>query len=294
MASPELEDQRGSEGAGVPPAIDARHLSLFVPVAYFFRTRVSTSRQRLGWFFSYLLPVLTMATLVNGSWVGLPIALLVVVAVYGAYEYGYIVNDAVTVDRELHPTWRLDTDARTWFRARLSTARIVRFQIGLAAIGLVALWSVRGASIALAGWLAIWLLFALYNARRGYSTIVFFFLLNGLRYLLPVLAAVDGQVPDAWAWLMLLSVYALPNTYVAAWKPRYRLDALRRPFGSEHRFRLIWHVGLTGLAAMHLLVVRDSLSGPFLMLSAYYLLLRLAASRTDGTSATAARPERVG
>jgi hypothetical protein len=281
--SESMQDQFRPEDPSARPAHGDHYAALFVPVAYFFLSRVPTSRQRVGWLSSYLLPVLTMAMLANGGWTGIPIALLVIVAVYGAYEFGYMVNDSVTVDRESHPTLRLDADALRWFRARLRTALIVRFLIGLACMGVVAASSSRSAAIAMTGWMAIWLLFALYNARRGFSTILLYFLLNGLRYVLPVLAAAVGQLPDAWAVFMLLSVYALPNTYVAAWKPRYRLDFLRRPFGSEHRFRLAWYVGLTGLAALHMLVVRDTLSQPFVMLSAYYLILRLAASREDST-----------
>lgn len=276
-----LQDQLRTERAGERPASDRLHLALFVPVAYYFQSRVPTARQRIGWLSSYLVPVLTMAMLANGSWTGVPIALLVVVAVYAAYEFGYMVNDSVAVERESHPTWRLDTDARAWFRARLRMALIVRLPIGLACIGVVAAWSARSAAIALTGWLAIWLLFALYNARRGRSTIALYFVLNGLRYVLPVLVVAVGQQPDASTVLLLLSVYALPNTYVAAWKPRYRLDALRRPFGTEQRFRLAWYIALTGLAALHMLVVGDSFSGPFLMLSAYYLIFRLAVSRQE-------------
>lgn len=264
-----------------PPVPTLQRIALWLPYAYLIQTRLHTRRLFTGWILGFVLPVLALAVLGRGELVALPIALCMLTAVYAAYEMGYLVNDAVVTERETHPTERLSPHARDWYAQRLRGAAALRFCIGaLALAGAAALGGHIDPTV-LAGWLALWPLFALYNHWRGRVTIALYLLLNALRFVLPVWAAAgpDAALPASPTWLLL---YALPNTYIAAWKPRYRLPFLQRPFGGEAQFRFLWHaavaIGAAAAAAHH----GTPAAAHFAAVAAWLLLVRLAAlmSRT--------------
>lgn len=251
-------------------------LALFVPFAYFFLTRVPTAQQKIGWVLSYVVPVLALSVLGHNDWTALPSALLVMVAVYAAYDFGYIVNDASTVDREASPTQRLDPWARQWMKSRLLPASCVRFLLGGACIAIVAFAQTPTSPLLALAWLAIWPVFALYNRWRGRITIALYLLLLSLRFLLPIwaTAAATGAAPH---WLLLLLVYPLPNTIVAAWKPRYRLEVLQRPFAGEKQFRALWSAALLVLSLLGWWLAPQWVIWPVVAVCGYYLCIRLGA-----------------
>ncbi len=248
--------------------------ALLLPFAYFFLTRVPTAREKFGWLFSYVVPVLALSALGHRAWSSLPIALLAIIAIYAAYEFGYIVNDTAAADREASPTHRLSPRTRRWFRDRLPWALAVRFVFGGACIAIVA--TARPSMSLAIGliWLAIWPVFALYNWRRGRITLLLYLLLVSIRYLLPIWATGDetDAVPSEW---LLFLVYPLPNTIVAAWKPRYSLDFLQEPFGNEHRFRVVWYVALLLLSLLGVWLAPQWVTWPFVAVCAYYFAARL-------------------
>lgn len=265
--------------------------ALVVPFSYFFLTRVPTGRQKIGWAFSYLLPVLALSVLGERSWTALPLALLMIVAVYAAYEFGYIVNDTITVDREALPTQRLDSPSQQWIRARLGLAFGVRGVVG-AALAIVAGWSSAAALSGLVAWLAIWPLFALYNWWRGWITIPLYLLLASLRFLLPIgaTAGASGSLSDGLLLLLLL-LYPLPNTIVAVWKPRYGLPFLKNLFGTEHQFRLVWHGVLLAGSLVGAWLAPAWVSWQAVIACAYYVVIRVVSGMDRcGTQASGSQP----
>lgn len=266
--------------SSLPPSVSvAQRVALWLPFAYLVQTRLHTARLLGGWVVGFVLPVLALAVLGRGDLVALPIALCMVVAVYAAYELGYLVNDALVTRRETHPTERLATGPRVWYAERLRTAAALRFGIGVAALAIAAAWGGTVDPWVLTGWLALWPLFALYNHWRGRVTIVLYLLLNGLRFLLPVWAAAGPQAALP-VWPALLLLYALPNTYIAAWKPRYALPVLRRPFAGEARFRLAWHAVVAIGAVACALHGGTAAARHFAMVAVWLLLMRLIALRS--------------
>jgi hypothetical protein len=223
--------------------------------------------------------VLALAAAAHGGWGGVLPAALMLAAVYAAYEFGYLVNDTVVVEREAAPTLRLDEDLRLWMRARLELALVVRAVIGL---GCLAAWlaltpSPQPLAVA-AGWLALWPCFALYNRWRGRITIGLHFVLVSLRFVLPILAAAGpGSVGAGWI-VLLLVLYPAPNAYEAAWKARYGLPGLKRAFGHEDRFRVTWYLALL-LAGLVWTIATPATPSHQLFIAAcgYFLIQRILA-----------------
>ncbi len=285
-----MQPQPGLAAPGQPRAADLSCL-LVLPFAYFFHSRVPQHRQKIGWALGYVLPVLTLASAAHGSAAALLPAALMVAAVYAAYEFGYLVNDTLSIAREQRPTLRLPLATREALRKHLALALVARLATGVLLLALL-LW-MQGPAVtpALLGWAALWPLFGLYNRWRGRSTIALHFMLVGLRFALPILAAAPALGLAAVAPLLLL--YALPNSCEAAWKPRYGLTAWRNLAGGAHRFRLVWTatMALGGLAFAW--TQASQAAWMFLGASLYYLLFRGAAFLLRGAQ-PADGPARAG
>lgn len=267
-------DGEAPEPASPPPANSS--LLLIAPFAYFFHSRVPRPRQKIGWALGYVLPVLGLAASASGGATGLLLAALMMTAVYTAYEFGYLVNDTLSIEREERPTLRLTRSTREALRRRLALALAARLTIGGGLVALLLPIHGSAAEAALLGWATLWPLFAVYNRWRGPITIALHFLLVGLRYLLPIVAAAPTLEPAAMAPLLLL--YALPNTFEAAWKPRYGMTALRDLAGGTHRFRLAWAAAMTAAGLAFVWVRPSEAAWTFLCASLYYLLFRGGAS----------------
>lgn len=256
----------------------ARMVALLVPFAYFFHSRVPTTARKLGWVLNYLAPVLTLAAAAHGGWPGMLPAAIMLVAVYAAYEFGYLVNDTVTIERETEPTLRLDESTRLWMRAQLGIALAVRAGTGLVCLAALTHLSPSPQQplLLVGGWLALWPCFALYNHWRGRITIGLHFVLVGLRFLLPILAAVQPH-SIAPHWLVLLWVYPLVNTIEAMCKPRYGLSRLMRPIADVYRFRVAWHGALLLCALVWLKAAPVPANQVLAALCGYYFGLRVFA-----------------
>ncbi|KQP17186.1 hypothetical protein ASF43_29430 [Pseudorhodoferax sp. Leaf267] len=234
----------------------------------------------LGWLAGFVVPVLALSVAGRSDGVAASVAVTVafcmLLAVYAAYEVGYLVNDVLVTTRETHPTHRLPQAPRMWYAERLGRAAAARFVMGAAVLGCAAAAAGSLRPMVLLGWLALWPVFALYNHWRGRVTIVIYLVLNGLRFVVPVWAGAgaDPVLPPWPAWLLL---YAAPNTYIAAWKPRYRLQWLAQPFASEAQFRFIWHAAVAAVAVV--VAVRSDAAATlhFAAVASWILLVRLVA-----------------
>lgn len=269
----------------------ARMVALLVPFGYFFHSRVPTAARKLGWALNYVVPVLALAAAAHGGWGGALQAAVMLVAVYAAYDFGYLVNDTVTIGREGAPTLRLDEATRQWMRAHLGLAFAVRAGIGLACLGVwMQAMHPPQAPLVIGGWLALWPCFALYNRWRGRITIVLHFVLVSLRFLLPILAAArPASIAPHWA--LLLWLYPLISSYEAAWKPRYGLAWLERPFVDVYCLRVVWHGVLLLIALAWLSVAREPVNHVFAAICGYYFVLRLTAWQVARMRST--RPTRL-
>jgi hypothetical protein len=229
-------------------------LRLVVPFLYFLDTRVRSRAERMAWSFTYLVPVHLMAVFAGADapWTALVAAAVAVVAVYATYEYGYMVNDSVTILAEVQPTLRLPAERLAQVREALPRVLAARLVILVAAAGAVGM-IVRGiggdgsaaslATTVLGGGILLW--YELYNRVRGRISIVLFHGLVAARCVGPLavaFAALGLPLGDLW---LLAVVYALPNTIEFAAKPKYRLLMLAPVAAQVDRWRVVYYAFAT-------------------------------------------------
>ncbi len=237
----------------------------YIPFLYSFSTRLNTNKKRAAWVLTYVFPfyLATLLSLSDGiSFLSALSATVSMIAIYTAYEIGYIVNDAVVVHREVKPTLRLIPamiDYYNRFQWVILLARILLLVLFLIisyffydAIG-------RSTIISCS---AILLLYLLYNSIRNifniplYSALVFF------RYF--------GAVTDlsVFSVFYLFMVYPFPSMIEFSAKERFNLNKLKWVKFNPDLFRVLYYVGLS--------FVSMSLIGEgFYFLVLYFLIYRL-------------------
>jgi hypothetical protein len=90
-------------------------LFFYLPIYYTFYTRLINKKSRVAWCFTYLFPVfLTIYDLRANLWESIFVGALCCLATYSIYEYGYIINDAVLIKKEINPTLRLTAHEITY------------------------------------------------------------------------------------------------------------------------------------------------------------------------------------
>lgn len=252
-----------------------RNLPLRSPFGYFFTSRLHTKRLKVGWLLGYVFPLFALAVASEQSARAVLPAALMLVAVYAAYGYGYLVNDAVVAEHEARPTQRLRADERAFVRQHLSNVFGWRALIGVVCVGGLLVLQGNHAWPAAIGWCLLWPVFAAYNHWRGRATMGLYFVLVSLRFVLPILAA---NTAATWTtgWPLLL-LYALPTAIEAMCKRRYALTRLQTFVGNVHHFRMRWFALLSVVAVTY--AVWASTHGAWLFVAAafYYFLFRVGA-----------------
>lgn len=236
-------------------------LRLVIPFLYFLDTRVRSRGERLAWVLTYLVPLLLMAAVAVPGDPGLAMAVtaLAVVATYSAYEYGYMVNDSVTILSETRPTLRLPAERLAEIRRLLPAVLGVRLaSVAVVSLGIHALTALGGGSHGMEAAFAVGSLgtgilagYWIYNRVRSRLSIVLFHGLVGARCVGPLavaFAASGTLTPLVW---VLLVVYALPNTVEFAAKPKYRVRWLAEVPARVDAWRVAYYaVGCLLVASM--------------------------------------------
>lgn len=254
-----------------------------LPLRYFLDSRIPSLRDRISWVFTYPLPVLLLSWVAAGNppWVIWGLASFAIVGVYSLYEYGYLVNDAVTVRREVDPTLRLSPAQQDTVIQRLPVILTVRTLCGAIVVtSLAALSQTAGLALlrvvvtASAVLFLVYLTYLAYNRLRGRITIPLFLVLVSLRFGGPIIIAASSRVPltlDLLAAVVL--VYPVVNAFEFAGKSRFQLPLLQHIPPRVDAWRLGTYTVLT-LFALGGTQLGWSQANVFLAGSLYFLVYR--------------------
>lgn len=187
----------------------------FIPLWYTYATRLRTVPRAISLFIIYFIPVGILFYFQQPEnvasfrfWLS---AVLAILGVYTVYEMGYIQNDTETIKLEKHPTMRLSSQQLEFYI--IHHTAIYLFRILLICIISTILYILTGllSIICYLGGLAIiWGVYQIYNRTRGDITMLLYFLLVSLRYIVPLLL-----FPECLSWnivILALMIFPIPKT----------------------------------------------------------------------------------
>lgn len=216
----------------------------YIPFGYYYAVRLGTVAKLLSWMLLYIMPTAFYSAI---GYSGSPIMfginyLLVLIAVFSLYEYGYIVNDTLSILREDQPAIRLYEHNFVHFSRWKSLILIAR--LGYAIMAMVLLYTLNGDSVhTVQVELSIafmCLCFAVYNRWRNRYNVWFYPVLVCSRYIPFMLLYQQGWLP----YVLLLISFPLLNALERFSMPRYRWRCMKRLIpdeSSKTRFRVVYY-----------------------------------------------------
>ena len=195
----------------------------YLPVLYFFHTRVTSGAARASWCLIYLVPLsLTLSVFSpDASWHAFVLLLSGCLAIYSVYELGYIENDTMTIRSEHKPTIRLSQTQMAYVDQHWY--QIVVIRVLVASLLLAASYGAPGFN-----WFALALLcliptFTFYNRIRGRANALLHPLLVGIRFCAPLILL----KPEPEILLFGFLLFPLLNSLERAAEARYQLPGLQ-------------------------------------------------------------------
>lgn len=244
-------------------------LYLYIPYAYFLKSRLITRFQRVSWFFVYFVPILIFWLTYDSSVsIGYLIASYVVINM--VYENGYIQNDSLTIKKESNPTIRIplaDIDFVQENIRKVFFVRLINIFLLLFLVFCFSEWYVFLLFLTFSFVLQV--LFIVYNTIRSRVNLFLILPLSYLRFYAPLVALclVDGRL-DMVGFLFIL--YPLPKFIEFIKNPKYGFPRASKVIGNIDNFRVVYY-----FACLALLILFQSES--FLVfLAAYYFLYRFS------------------
>lgn len=154
---------------------------------------------------------------------------LLLMGFYSLYEIGYIYNDTETTKREIEPTLRLAHEDSTYYennKIAIYTLRLIFFLM----IALFCISSNKSKRIDLyfVACIVELIVFLIYNNVRGRWSIPVFFLLETGKYL--PFSVCHPQHMDWRLMIVIMAIYAIPNTIERLSFPRYKLKIMMNLF----------------------------------------------------------------
>ena len=191
----------------------------------------------------YLMPTAFYSAVgYNGSWELFALNyLLILVATFSIYEYGYIFNDTVTIHQEQQPAIRLyvyNTQHFYKWRPLIITSRFLYASIALCTLYYLNSFAASSIAISL---VVMSTLFAIYNNWRSRYNVWIYPLLVCSRYVPFMLLGEQN-----WLLYALLFVsFPLLNALERFSMPKYRWPLMRRIIPNEEtktRFRVCYYL----------------------------------------------------
>ena len=250
----------------------------YIPFGYYYAVRLGTVAKLLSWVLLYIMPTALYSAL---GFSGTPAVfainyLLVLIAVFSLYEYGYIINDTLSILREDQPAIRLYEHNFAHFARWKSLILTARLSYAIIALGLLYLFNeptVHVVRVELAIVLMC-LCFAVYNRWRNRYNAWFYPVLVCSRYV-PFMLLYEQGWP---AYVLLFLSFPLLNAMERFSMPRYRWSFMKRLIPDENsktRFRVAYYAVVLPVTCLVLYVSEQPiwLTGPIAVLFVYRLVL---------------------
>ena len=257
----------------------------YLPFAYLYRVRLGTPAKLLSWMLLYIFPTLFFSACLwekSGTNMTLFLAdyFLILIAVFGIYESGYIFNDTLSIRGERNPSIRLYPDNLQYFYMHLPHVFVVRGAVVLAAlIGLCIINNNSTAIVITVGAVvAVAILFALYNNwRSAYNAFLYPFLVFSryIVFLIPFFSSIENGFNDFDMLVVALLFLCFPllNAIERFSMPRKRFAFIKRIIPEEES-KTLFRVYYYGILLPVLFVVLYSTSSfaanmlcPFVLLA---------------------------
>ena len=168
----------------------------YLPFTYFYFTRLKTPSKGFGWFFSYVIPIVIGTNCISVD--QLSLVIILIVAIYTVYEYGYIYNDSFTIKKETNPTLRLENDQIQYARQNITKILVLR---SFSSIFLHCIISLQYSIIPI----LILIVYYLYNSCRSRLNLLLHFFLVTLRFC-SIFLITSGFVPFLFSILLFPSL----------------------------------------------------------------------------------------
>ncbi|MGN0187860.1 MAG: hypothetical protein ACI392_08990 [Paludibacteraceae bacterium] len=251
----------------------------FVPMYYNFSIRLTRIDKVFSWLFINLLPTFFFALCVVKSitWQHVLATMLLWIAVYTLYEFGYIYNDVKAIEREKNPTLRLTAEQLTFAHKHfwlIFISRLLFFAFALA--GVYCLFPTKNSLVTIVLACICPLLFYVYNLWRSETNVWLYFWLVVSRF-----------VPFVWLFecdqnvlltLLIVLVYPCEIAVERFSRPQKRFSLVARFIPDEHSkttFRVFYYASCClalGLANM-LGYLDFILTMPFVLFLLYRVVL---------------------
>lgn len=261
----------------------------YIPFGYYYAVRLGTIPKLVSWMLIYLMPTAFYSALAfEGTWWHFGINyLLILLATFSLYEYGYIFNDTIAIRHEKQPALRLyDYNFAHFNRWH---PLILGVRIAYTVIALLALhafnagdsnvFAVDGA-VGLTG-----ALFMAYNYCRGRHNVWLYPFLVCSRYL-PFMLLYH---PSGLLYLLLFLSFPLLNAIERFSMPRYRWPFMQHIIpdeASKTRFRMAYYLIVLAVLGPAMYMYGDSLIPliPIALLGIYRLSLFFWLKRHNPTN----------
>ncbi|MGX5833900.1 hypothetical protein ACWIJ6_07060 [Aeromonas piscicola] len=244
----------------------------YIPLMYTFHTRLLGLKSKVAWIFTYIIPTFIAYMYIYGADTNSILAEMIsfcvsVMCIYGAYELGYMYNDAELTKREINPTLRLSNNETEFYEEHKLYIYILRliFLFGL----LYVLYAVAINTFlsTLSSCLAIIVIYFIYNSTRSMLNIPLYSCLVFFRYFGAVLLFCSiSHIFLLWV------IYPFVSTIEFAAKDKYKISMLSG-LAKNDRSRVWIYFILVALLVTFYVIYGELVLLP-LMLASYFLLYR--------------------
>ena len=244
---------------------------LYVPLMYTFHTRLLGLKSRIAWMFTYVVPAfIAYIYIYNADFNNILTEMMSfgvsAVCIYGAYELGYMYNDAELTKREVNPTLRLRNIELVYYERYKLYIYMLRLFFLFGTLYILHFISVSAFYSTSFSCLLIIILYVLYNSTRSVINIPLYSCLVFFRYFGSVFLFCGASHV-----FLLWIIYPLVSTIEFAAKDKYKISMLS---GLEKNDRSRFFIYFVLVAILVLLYVSygDVIILP-LMLASYFLSL---------------------
>lgn len=246
-----------------------------IPFFYTAKTRLKRNEKRVAYIFTVILPIFLYAitySYLNHKDYGITLlaTTIGIIGVMSIYEIGYIRNDIYAIKREKDPTLRLSDDEISFVQRNMTTILAVKYIIAL--IALVCIFALKLDWIYyLIGLVLIEVFYFAHNLFRGKISIFTFFVLNTLKYVVPLLF-IGGRVYTLIA--VFIFAISIPRTIEKSAQKKFNIKVIQTVLDNIdlNYMRVMYYLALViNILAQYSMI---HISIVYIVISVYYLIYR--------------------